>query len=139
MPRYLALNERIQAFNRDFNARTVKAFYIQRTTTHRQDEVVAATDPARILVGGNARINGQVTNDKSQILAGGSLAVSAPVLNLDHDATRIDTVTGSRQWTYVKRKGRLKGSERVYDTYPVGPVAISVPVKLAAEIGRAHV
>ncbi|MCA3188853.1 hemagglutinin repeat-containing protein [Cupriavidus sp.] len=132
MPRYLALNERIQAFNRDFNARTVKAFHIQRTTTHRQDEVVAATDPARILVGGNARIDGQVTNDKSQILAGGSLAVSAPVLNLDHDATRIDTVTGSRQWTYVKRKGRLKGSERVYDTYPVGPVAISVPVKLAA-------
>lgn len=131
-PHYLALNDRIQAFNRDFNARVVKAFYIQRTTTHRQDEVVAATDPARILVGGNATFDGHVTNDKSQILVGGRLATSAPVDNLDHDATRIDTVTGTRQWTYVKRKGRFEGDERAYDTYPLGPVAISVPVKLAA-------
>ncbi|WP_156545878.1 hemagglutinin repeat-containing protein, partial [Cupriavidus sp. D384] len=131
-PAYLALNDRIRAFNADFNARVVKEFYIQRTTTRRQEEVVATTDPGRILVGGNAVLDGQLINDKSQILVGGKLATAAPVGNFDHDATRIDTITGTRQWTRVKKGGFGKGDKRVYDTYTLDPVAIPVPVKLAA-------
>lgn len=130
LERYEALNVQITAFNQDFNARLVKEFYIQRTTTQREDEAVASTDPARILVGRDATFDGQLTNDKSQVLVGGKLITASPVRNLDHNATRIDTVTGTRQWTRIK-SSRFGGDHRVYDAYPFDPVVIRTPTKLA--------
>ncbi|MGT2490211.1 hypothetical protein ACU4GD_05905 [Cupriavidus basilensis] len=91
-PLYEALNGKIRAFNNDYRGRLVESWTIEWRDTRVQDEVVASTDPARILVGGNANFTGAVTNDKSQILVGGTLAVSGGsggVDNIAYDATRM--------------------------------------------------
>ena len=138
LPLYVELNQKINAFNQDFNARQVKQWWIVNTNTRIQDEVVATTDPAKILVGRDAAFNGAVTNDKSQILVGGDLAISAPVRNRDYDATRIETITGTREWTYIKSH-TFSGDDRRYDTYVLDPVKLEVPKTLAAAVSRANI
>ncbi|AJG23942.1 hemagglutinin repeat-containing protein [Cupriavidus basilensis] len=127
-PLYEALNGKIQAFNSDYQGRLVKSWTIERRETRVQDEVVVHTDPARILVGGNASFTGAVTNDKSQILVGGTLAAggaSGGVNNLAHDAIRIEDTTGTSQYT------RPCGRDRCYDTMGVPAVHLEIPTQLA--------
>ncbi|MHA7683859.1 hemagglutinin repeat-containing protein [Cupriavidus sp. PET2-C1] len=127
-PLYEALNGKIQAFNSDYQGRLVKSWTIERRDTRVQDEVVAHTDPARILVGGNANFTGAVTNDKSQILVGGTLAAgggSGAVNNLAYDATRIEDTTGTSQYT------RPCGRDRCYDNMGVPAVHLEIPTQLA--------
>ncbi|NUA31678.1 two-partner secretion domain-containing protein, partial [Cupriavidus basilensis] len=127
-PLYEALNGKIQAFNSDYQGRLVKSWTIERRDTRVQDEVVASTDPARMLVGGNANFTGAVTNDKSQILVGGTLAVgggSGAVNNLAYDATRIEDTTGTSQYTRPCKRGRC------YDSMGVPAVHMEIPTQLA--------
>lgn len=136
-PLYDQLNAKISAFNNDFKSRQVKEWWIDSKTTQHQDEVVATTDPAKILVGRDASFNGAVTNDKSQILVGGNLSIPAPVQNLEYVATRIDTVTGTTQWTHIKSHA-FSGDERVYDTYPLAPVNINVQHTLQSAVSQSN-
>ncbi|MGT2433614.1 two-partner secretion domain-containing protein [Cupriavidus basilensis] len=127
-PLYEALNGKIRAFNNDYRGRLVESWTIEWRDTRVQDEVVASTDPARILVGGNANFTGAVTNDKSQILVGGTLAVSGGsggVDNIAYDATRIEETTGTSQYT------RPCGRSRCYDNMGVPEVHLEIPTRLA--------
>ncbi|MGO4156247.1 hemagglutinin repeat-containing protein [Cupriavidus sp. YAF13] len=127
-PLYEALNGKIQAFNSDYQGRLVKSWTIERRDTRVQDEVVAHTDPARILVGRNANFTGAVTNDKSQILVGGTLAAgdgSGGVNNLAYDATRMEDTTGTSQYTRPCKRGRC------YDNMGVPAVHLEIPNQLA--------
>ena len=70
---YAELDRRIRAFNADYARRMSYRF-----TIYEVDELVTETrtltsDPGRILSGGAMTLAGAVTNDKSQIAAGGAL------------------------------------------------------------------
>jgi len=129
LPLYEALNDKIRAFNRDYQSRLVASWTIERRETRVQNEVVKTTDPARILVGGNATFAGAVNNDKSQILVGGTLDASGQgvtgVNNIAHDAVRIEDTTGSSQYT------RACGRKRCYDALSVPAVHLEVPTRIA--------
>ena len=127
-PLYEALNDKILAFNHDYRGRLVESWTIEWRDTRVQDEVVASTDPARILAGGNANFTGTVTNDKSQILVGGTLATGAGsggVNNIAYDATRMEDTTGTSQYT------RPCGRSRCYDNMGVPAVHLEIPTRLA--------
>lgn len=123
--RYAELDRNIVAFNNDFQSRLVASWNIERRETRVQDEIVKTSDPARILVGGNASFGGAVVNDKSQILVGGTLTVPAPVQNLAYDATRFEDTSGSTQYT---RPCKLS---RCYDTMVAPTVHVEIPTRLA--------
>ncbi|WP_432258816.1 hemagglutinin repeat-containing protein [Cupriavidus sp. TMH.W2] len=127
--KHLALNDKIKAFNQDFHARSVSDFYSVNEHTRTRDETVASTDPARILVGGNAALNGVVVNDKSQILVGGTLTVQARVDNRGYTGTRIETVTGSQDWNYVNYG--VNNPDRRMTSGALPPVNINLPLVLA--------
>ncbi len=129
LAKYQALNTAIAAFNKDFGARAVSDFYSVNEQTRTRDETVASTDPARILVGGNAALNGAVVNDKSQILVGGTLTVPGPVDNRGYTGTRIETVTGSQDWNYVNYGVNDPDRRTTPGTLP--PVSINLPIVLA--------
>jgi filamentous hemagglutinin len=127
--KYQALNDKIKAFNQDFNARSVSDFYTVSEQSRMRDETVASTDPARILVGGNANLNGAVVNDKSQILVGGTLTVPGPVDNRGYTGTRIETITGSQDWYYVNYG--VNGADRRATPGTLPPVNLTLPLVLA--------
>ena len=72
--RYEALNAEIAAFKADVESRRVKDWTWLDIETTRQDPRVTSSAPARILAGGNARLDGRVINDNSQILVGATLS-----------------------------------------------------------------
>ncbi|WMD19452.1 hemagglutinin repeat-containing protein [Achromobacter seleniivolatilans] len=76
-----ALNEKIRAFNADFNSRLVANFFYYQVDEVISESRTLSTDPAKIIVGGNAKFTGAVTNDKSRIIAGGVLSVDGPAVN----------------------------------------------------------
>jgi filamentous hemagglutinin len=128
-PKYQALNDKIKAFNKDFHARSVSDFYVLDEQTRVRDETVASTDPARVLVGGDARLNGAVVNDKSQILVGGTLTVPAPVDNRGYTGTRIESISGSQDWYYVNYG--VNDPDRRIKPGALPPVDLNLPLVLA--------
>ncbi|AVK72241.1 adhesin [Cupriavidus necator] len=127
--RYQALNDKIKAFNQDFHNRSVSDFYSVNEQTRTRDEAVRTTDPARILVGGNAALNGTVVNDKSEIAIGGSLTVPAPVDNRGYTGSRIETVTGTQDWNYVNYGVNNPDRRATIGTLP--PIDLTLPLALA--------
>ncbi|WP_432262013.1 hemagglutinin repeat-containing protein [Cupriavidus sp. TMH.W2] len=127
--RYQALNDRIKAFNQDFHNRSVSDFYSVNEQTRTRDETVRTTDPARILVGGIAALNGTVVNDKSEIAIGGSLTVPAPVDNRGYTGSRIETVTGTQDWNYVNYGVNNPDRRATRGTLP--PIDLTLPLALA--------
>ncbi|AXA80554.1 filamentous hemagglutinin (plasmid) [Achromobacter xylosoxidans] len=79
--RHDELAGKIYAFNADFNGRLVKNFFYYKVNEVVMESRTLSTDPARIVVGGQAKITGTVTNDKSRIVAGGTLTVDGPAIN----------------------------------------------------------
>ncbi|RYG14238.1 MAG: filamentous hemagglutinin N-terminal domain-containing protein, partial [Burkholderiales bacterium] len=67
-------------------------------------DTVASSDPGRLLSGGAMSINGNLLNDKSQAIAGGTLGVVGVVAkNTDPDATTSTSDTGETRFhTFVK-------------------------------------
>ncbi|MHA3016598.1 Filamentous hemagglutinin / adhesin [Cupriavidus necator] len=127
--RYEALNDKIIAFNKDFHARTVDNFYSVDKQTQVREEVVLHTDPARLLVGGNATLNGAVVNDKSEIAIGGTLNVPAPVRNEGYTGTRFETVTGTQAWHYINHG--VNAPDRRSTTAEIPPLDVTLPLQLA--------
>lgn len=134
--KYEALNERIVAFNKDFHARTVDNFYSVDKQTQVREEVVLHTDPARLLVGGNATINGAVANDKSEIAVGGTLTAPAPVRNEGYTGTRFETSTGTQAWHYINRG--VNAPDRRSDSSPLAPLNLTLPLVLATGTTQEH-
>ncbi|WP_459616509.1 hemagglutinin repeat-containing protein [Bordetella sp. 2513F-2] len=112
---YEALNAEIRAFNSDFfNNRMVKDFYYYEVVEIKRETRITSSDPGKILVGGDARLAGNVVNDKSQIVAGGTLAVTGGQLdNIGAAGERVTQLVGEAVWTYDS-DGR-KHSRSPYD------------------------
>ncbi|MFJ1302868.1 filamentous hemagglutinin N-terminal domain-containing protein, partial [Pseudomonadota bacterium AL_CKDN230030165-1A_HGKHYDSX7] len=112
---YEALNAEIRAFNSDFlNNRMVKDFFYYEVVEIKRETRITSSDPGKILVGGDARLVGNVVNDKSQIVAGGTLIVTGGQLdNIGAAGERVTRLVGEAVWTYDS--GGRKHSRSPYD------------------------
>ena len=82
---YIALNRKISEFNADWNNHVVWDFDAFNGTATTTTPAVLSSAPAQIIVGGNMNLSGHITNDKSQIVIGGSLLGN--VTGIDNDNT----------------------------------------------------
>ena len=134
---------RIRAFNADYARRMSYRF-----TIYEVDELVTETrtltsDPGRI-PGGAMTLAGAVTNDKSQIAAGGALVVQGPdIENIGAHGRRTVALEGTSTYTKPsgsnqrRRPGRLKPSSARYRTTPWrcrwAPLAANTSVPLSGK------
>jgi filamentous hemagglutinin len=123
---YVELNDKVLAFNRDFEGRLVKDFTIYEVTENVSESRTVSTDPGKIIVGGNASLSGAVTNDKSQIVAGGALNIVGPAIqNIGATGEQRIDATGQELYTYEKNDSRH------YDIVPYSGTISTQPIELA--------
>ncbi|KAG0297719.1 hypothetical protein BGZ97_004241, partial [Linnemannia gamsii] len=74
--------------------------------------VVTHSEPGKIQAGGAIRLSGVVTNDKSRMIAGGTLSDleggAAQINNVDANGQRITTDQGTSQWSDREWRGGFK-------------------------------
>ncbi|MGE8658549.1 MAG: hemagglutinin repeat-containing protein [Achromobacter sp.] len=105
---YDTLNEKIKDFNADFrNNRMIKDFTFYEVTQITRETRITESDPGKIIVGGNARLAGNIVNDKSRILAGGTLKTEGGTLsNVGAEGLRTVDRVGTMAYTYEKNDSR---------------------------------
>ncbi|CAB3648220.1 hemagglutinin repeat-containing protein [Achromobacter dolens] len=105
---YETLNDKIKAFNADFrNSRMIKDFTFYQVTEITRETRITQSDPGKIIVGGNARLSGNIVNDKSRILAGGTLKTEGGTLsNVGAEGLRTVDRVGTMAYTYEKNDSR---------------------------------
>ncbi|WP_346729250.1 hemagglutinin repeat-containing protein [Achromobacter ruhlandii] len=105
---YDTLNEKIKDFNADFrNNRMIKDFTFYEVTQITRETRITESDPGKIIVGGNARLVGDIVNDKSRILAGGALKAEGGTLsNVGAEGLRTVDRVGTMAYTYEKNDSR---------------------------------
>ena len=105
---YDTLNDKIKAFNADFrNSRMIKDFTFYQVTQITRETRITQSDPGKIIVGGNARLSGNIVNDKSRILAGGTLKTEGGTLsNVGAEGLRTVDRVGTMAYTYEKNDSR---------------------------------
>jgi filamentous hemagglutinin len=124
---YRELNKRVLAFNKDFKNRLVKKFTIYDVNETVSETRMVSSDPARILVGGNATFDGRVLNDKSQIIAGGDLhTVGGQVQNIGATGERRIEATGQVIRTYTSNRGRKHKTAQYHDAPRIEPIELAV-------------
>ena len=120
---YQVLNNAINAFNSNVRSREVDAFTIYDGTQQITRTVVTQSDPGLITSGGNMTFNaGTVTNQASQIVAGGDLTGSnilgTKPNNVGMQGTQSVTTAGTASYTYIESGGAFSGDTRSYSTSP---------------------
>ncbi|CUI31413.1 two-partner secretion domain-containing protein [Achromobacter dolens] len=105
---YDTLNEKIKAFNADFRgSRMIKDFTFYQVIQITRETRITESDPGKIIVGGNARLSGNIVNDKSRILAGGTLKTEGGTLsNVGAEGLRTVDRVGTMAYTYEKNDSR---------------------------------
>lgn len=106
-------------------------FYEYTYTRTIEEEVIAESDPGKILAGGNMLITAnQVLNDKSQIMAGGTLGIFAnSVDNVMPEGSRWITDAGSV--THYSRKSRKGGDSQGKSTSDYAPPVVIQSITLS--------
>ncbi|MCF1289506.1 hemagglutinin repeat-containing protein [Enterobacter kobei] len=106
-------------------------FYEYTYTRTIEEEVIAESDPGKILAGGNMLITAnQVLNDKSQIVAGGTLGIFADsVDNVMPEGSRWITDAGSV--THYSRKSRKGGDSQGKSTSDYAPPVVIQSITLS--------
>jgi filamentous hemagglutinin len=148
------LDRRIRSFNADFERRTVTNFTIDEVNETVRESRTLSTDPALILVNGDARFTGSVVNDKSQIVTGGKLSVDGPdIRNIGATGERRIEHEGTSTRTYKEEKasgglsgllGGSKSERRTEEPQPyraviaVEPIELPVAVAMGGEAGQAE-
>ena len=111
--------------------------YYERTYVRNEyEDVIGASDPGRMVSAGDMTLNvEQVINDKSHILAGGTLTLNAvQVDNLDATLERRQEDIGQERFSWIEYCRRGKSKCRRYGPYsPYQPPAkvTSIPVTVA--------
>lgn len=100
---YVELDTRIRAFNEDFQHRLIKDFTYYEVHEKVTEARRTHSEPAGIFAGGSIALQGEVTNDKSQIVAGGKLTIVGPALH-NHGATGERRVTREGQATFTQAR-----------------------------------
>ncbi len=105
---YDTLNRKIKDFNADFrNHRMIKDFTFYEVTEIARETRVTQSDPGRIIVGGDAHLSGNIVNDTSRILAGGTLKTEGGTLeNVGAQGMRTVERVGTMAYTYEKHDSR---------------------------------
>ena len=125
--RHLELDARIHEFNADHANRLVGNFTYYQVTETVTESRTTSTDPARILSGGNMTLTGAVTNDKSQIAAGGALSISGPEINnIGAGGTRTITRNGTATVTQERRRDRKEYSTPYTVTLAAQPIELPI-------------
>ncbi|GAA5785707.1 hemagglutinin repeat-containing protein [Chitiniphilus shinanonensis] len=133
---YTALDNAIKAFNTDRNNRRHEdwhTFYYTRVTT---EDVTLRSAPAQILSGGNMALSGgTLTNDKSQIVAGGGLyaSYSSDPNNVGAQGQQIISAEGGQhRFTELVADGMFGNKKREYSWSDYNPApeaqSIGLPV-----------
>ncbi|TJZ64609.1 filamentous hemagglutinin N-terminal domain-containing protein, partial [Chitiniphilus eburneus] len=116
---YTALDDAINAFNIDRNKRRHEDWHAFRYTRVTTEDITLRSAPAQILSGGNMALNGgTLTNDKSQVVAGGGLYAnySSNPNNIGAQGQQIISVEGGEhEFTEVVSSGSFGNKKRVYD------------------------
>lgn len=116
--RYIALDNRIEAYNDTFLGWEIKAWTQFIYTSTEYETQVTSSAPGKILAGGNMTLTGdELVNDKSQIIAGGALIGDlGNLVNIDAFGEHRIHEEGTSQYTYSKWRGGLKRyHERKWD------------------------
>ncbi len=110
-------------------------YQFQRTTI---TDSVTASDPGKILAAGKLGVTGNLVNDKSQVIAGGTLTVTGGTLaNIDAFGRRTQIDTGqTRTHTYVR--GNHHGIDHWYDWAPYTPAPVATTVSIPVSVFRAN-
>ncbi|HDR1027181.1 hemagglutinin repeat-containing protein [Pasteurella multocida] len=105
-----ALNQRINGHNSRILGITFSDFWITKLNRRVKDlSVVKTTLPAQILAGKTIQFNSQaITNDRSQIIAGGALTLTGHVDHQDETGYNILNEYGTSQWTNNRWRGGFK-------------------------------
>jgi len=93
---YTNLDSAITAFNGTLPARsTTEDWYIYDITRTTTKTVVLSSAPAQLRAGGNMSLSGAITNDKSQIIAGGTISGIGSVRNIAAAGSTVIADTGT--------------------------------------------
>ncbi|KAF9370754.1 hypothetical protein CPC16_003495, partial [Podila verticillata] len=113
-------------------------------TRHVTTTIVTHSEPGKIQAGGAIRLSGQVINDKSQIVAGGTLSKfeGAPILIDNRDVTgqRVTTDNGTTQWSDREWRGGFKRyfQRHWHDKAPYHPAPVIEHHNLHVAIYQHH-
>ncbi|ROW32387.1 hemagglutinin repeat-containing protein, partial [Neisseria animalis] len=103
-----ALSAKIDAYNNSFQ-REIKDFTELKFTRRKYQDQVGKSDPARIASGGDMLLEGSVTNDNSEILAGKTLLGGLEnINNLPTPAFAYEEDEGTTQYTRTRWRGGFK-------------------------------
>ena len=110
-----ALNEKVAAYNNQFH-REIKDYTDFVFERRRYRDQIASSKPGNIRVGGNAQFTGEITNDQSNILIGKQLFGGLErIHNVSMPAFEYVKDNGTRQYTYTRWRGRIRGHKRYWD------------------------
>ena len=110
-----ALNEKVAAYNNQFH-REIKDYTDFVFERRRYRDQIASSKPGNIRVGGNAQFTGEITNDQSNIFIGKQLFGGLErIHNVSMPAFEYVKDNGTRQYTYTRWRGRIRGHKRYWD------------------------
>ena len=110
-----ALNEKVAAYNNQFH-REIKDYTDFVFERRRYRDQIASSKPGNIRVGGNAQFTGAMTNDQSNILIGKQLFGGLErIHNVSMPAFEYVKDNGTRQYTYTRWRGSIRGHKRYWD------------------------
>lgn len=109
-PLYEALDAKISAYNSRFASSKIRDWTEFNVTRSEYETKVKTSAPGQILSGGDMRLSGgDLANDKSRIIAGGSLTGNlANVANIEAMGQYVIHEEGTSQSTWSKWRGGLK-------------------------------
>ncbi|XWY22273.1 hemagglutinin repeat-containing protein [Bisgaard Taxon 45] len=107
---FKALSQKIHSHNSHILGHTFNNFWITRLNRRVKDlSVVKVSLPAQILAGKAIQFNSQaITNDRSQMIAGGALTLTGHVEHQDETGYNILNEYGTSQWTNDRWRGGVK-------------------------------
>ncbi|CAN7600855.1 hemagglutinin repeat-containing protein [Trinickia sp. LjRoot230] len=128
---YTALNRAIWKYNDDVRRHMVSDWTIYDVQMRSSKDVVVATQPGKITAGGNIHINAKDgSNDKSQIVAGGTAYLGGMRDNQRAVGEQTFTAEGHAIYTRVASGGRFSGDERKNDYTPYRPAVPAREIEL---------
>ncbi len=108
--KYTALDGRIETYNAAFAGAVVRTWTEFNVTRTESETQVASSEPGQILSGGDMRLSGgDLVNDKSRIIAGGTLTGDlANLRNIEAEGQHIVHEEGTSEFTWPDWKGGVR-------------------------------
>jgi len=125
---YWNLGLLIMDYNTDFVNRKVDAETLHQYTETQYSTEVTASNPGQILAAGNITINGKLTNENSQVMAGGTITADASSVNIATHGTDSVVREGTQVMTIRNAGGRTWYAAVDYAPYTVSSTQTNLGV-----------